>query len=350
MGASPELSLVVPAKDEEGNVAAFLAAARPVLDEVAASWEIVFVDDGSRDQTLGLLAGAHAEDPRIKVVALSRNFGKDVALTAGLAHARGAAVIPIDCDLQHPPELIRELVARWREGNDMVIGVRQRRREDGLARRLWTRMYYRTLRWLVREPIPANAGDYRLIDRKVVDVINKMPERCRFMKGIFAWPGFKTVSVPYEALPRASGRSSWGFWRLWRFALDGIFSFSTKPLKVWTYLGLLVALGAFIYGTITIVQKLVFGISVPGYASLLTVVLFLNGILLLSNGIQGEYIARIFDEVKGRPLFVVRQTWGLAQDARDEAALGQAGDQPVSAPRRELDGERVAAVGDRLRR
>jgi glycosyltransferase involved in cell wall biosynthesis len=177
-------------------------------------------------------------------------------------------------------------------------------------------LYYALMRRMTQVEIPRNAGDFRLLDRKIVDVINQMPERCRFMKGIFAWPGFKTETVAFQASVRAAGRSTWSLWKLWRFALDGLFSFSTAPLKLWTYLGALSAAGAFIYGAITLIQKLVFGIAAPGYASLLIVMLFLNGLLLLSNGIQGEYIARIFDEVKGRPLFVVAGRWGF-----DEAAV-----------------------------
>jgi glycosyltransferase involved in cell wall biosynthesis len=265
----------------------------------------VFVDDGSRDNTLGLLLAARAADPRLKVVGLARNFGKDVALSAGLAHARGRAVIPIDCDLQHPPEVIPQMIAKWRAGADMVIGVRSRRSEEGLLRRTSARLYYAVMRRMNDVEIPANAGDFRLLDRKIVDVINQMPERCRFMKGIFAWPGFKIETVEFQANTRAEGSSTWSLWKLC------LFSFSTLPLKVWTYLGALSALGAFIYLAITLIQKLVFGIKAPGYASLLIVMLFFGGLTLLSNGIQGEYIARIFEEVKGRPLFVVANKWGF---------------------------------------
>jgi len=308
---APVVSIVAPAYNEANNLAAFVAAMTPVLDGLGEPWEIVFVDDGSRDDTLGLLLAARASDPRLKVVGLARNFGKDVALSAGLAHARGRAVIPIDCDLQHPPSLIPELVARWRGGADMVLAVRRRRGEEGWLRRTTAKLYYGVMRRMTNVPIPPNAGDFRLIDRKIVDVINQMPERCRFMKGIFAWPGFKTESVAFEAHVRAGGKSSFSLWKLWRFALDGLFSFSTVPLKMWTYLGGACAAGAFIYGLITLIQKIVFGIVAPGYASLLIVLLFFNGLLLLSNGIQGEYIARIFDEVKGRPLFVVASKWGF---------------------------------------
>jgi polyisoprenyl-phosphate glycosyltransferase len=288
----------------------------------------VFVDDGSRDDTLGLLLAARAGDPRLKVVGLARNFGKDVALSAGLAHARGRAVIPIDCDLQHPPSLIPELVARWRAGADMVLAVRRRRSEEGWLRRTTARLYYSVMRRMTNVPIPPNAGDYRLLDRKIVDVINDMPERCRFMKGVFAWPGFKTELIEFQANVRAGGRSNWSMWKLWRFALDGLFSFSTAPLKVWTYIGGLSALGAFVYLVITLVQKLFFGIEAAGYASLLIVMLFFNGLLLLSNGIQGEYLARIFEEVKGRPLFVVGKKWGFDEPVVRPGPTAHAPDPP----------------------
>jgi glycosyltransferase involved in cell wall biosynthesis len=315
MVEAPVISMVAPAYNEARNLPELLAALVPVLESLGEAWEIVFVDDGSRDDTIGCLLAARAQEPRIKVVALARNFGKDVALTAGLRHARGRAVIPIDCDGQHPPELIPQMVAKWRAGADMVVGVRSKRAEEGLLRRTSARAYYGLMRRMTPVEIPPNAGDYRLIDRKIVDVINEMPERCRFMKGIFAWPGFKTEAIEFQANVRAGGRSRWSLFKLWRFALDGLFSFSTVPLKVWTYIGGLSALGALAYLVVTLIQKLFFGIDVPGYASLLIVMLFFNSLLLLSNGIQGEYLARIFDEVKGRPLFVVGRKWGFDEPA-----------------------------------
>lgn len=311
--------MVAPAYNEARNLPAFLEALVPVLESIGEPWEIVFVDDGSRDDTLGALLSARALNPRIKVVALARNFGKDIALSAGLAHARGQAVIPIDCDLQHPPELVPQMVAKWRAGADMVIGVRSKRTEEGVLRRASANAYYRVMRRMTHVEIPRNAGDFRLLDRKIVDVINQMPERCRFMKGIFAWPGFKTETIEFQANVRADGHSSWSLFKLWRFALDGLFSFSTVPLKVWTYIGGLSAIGAFVYLVITLIQKLFFGIDAPGYASLLIVILFFNGLLLLSNGIQGEYIARIFEEVKGRPLYVVGKKWGFDELAHTQA-------------------------------
>jgi len=331
--ASPTISIVAPAYNEERNLHAFLAAMMPMLESIGEPFEIIFVNDGSRDGTLGMLAAAASQDPRIKVVGLARNFGKDIALSAGLAHASGRAIIPIDCDLQHPPELVPQFVAKWREGYDMVLGVRSKRDEEGWLRRTLSRTYYKVMRAMTSVEIPPNAGDFRLIDRKILDVINQMPERHRFMKGIFAWPGFKVAAIEFQANVRANDtRSSWSFFKLWRFALDGLFSFSTAPLKLWTYIGALSAFGAFLYLLITIVQKLFFGIAVPGYASLLIVLLFFNGLLLISNGIQGEYIARIFEEVKGRPLFVVGQTFGF--DAPAEAAAPAPLDE--AKPRREL--------------
>jgi glycosyltransferase involved in cell wall biosynthesis len=324
----PVLSIVAPAYNEERNLVEFLAAIVPVLEAIGEPFEIVFVNDGSRDGTLGMLAAAASQDPRIKVVGLARNFGKDIALSAGLAHARGQAIIPIDCDLQHPVELIPRFVAKWREGFDMVLGVRSKRDEEGVLRRSASRLYYRIMRMMTSVEIPPNAGDFRLLDRKILDVINQMPERHRFMKGIFAWPGFKVASIEFQANVRANAtRSSWSFFKLWRFALDGLFSFSTAPLKIWTYVGVGSALGAFVYLAITLVQKLVFGIDVPGYASILILLLFFNGLHMMSNGIQGEYIARIFEEVKGRPLYVVGQTFGF--DAARPAAVEPAGTAPA---------------------
>jgi glycosyltransferase involved in cell wall biosynthesis len=317
--ASPTLSIVAPAYNEERNLPAFLAAIVPVLESIGETFEIIFVNDGSRDNTLGMLAAAASQDPRIKVIGLARNFGKDIALSAGLAHASGRAVIPIDCDLQHPVELIPQFVAKWKEGFDMVLGVRNKRDEEGFLRRNLSKTYYKVMRFMTSVELPPNAGDFRLLDRKILDVINNMPERHRFMKGIFAWPGFKVASIEFQARQRANDtRTSWSFFKLWRFALDGLFSFSTAPLKLWTYIGALSAGIAFIYMMITIVQKLFWGITVPGYASLLIVVLFFNGLLLISNGIQGEYIARIFEEVKGRPLYVIGQTWGFDQATTEE--------------------------------
>jgi glycosyltransferase involved in cell wall biosynthesis len=330
--APPVLSIVAPAYNEERNLPAFLAAIVPVLEQIGEPFEIIFIDDGSRDGTLGMLAAAASQDPRLKVISFARNFGKDVALSAGIAHATGKAVIPIDCDLQHPVDLIPQFVAKWREGFEMVVGVRARRDEEGWLRRTASRAYYKLLRAMTSVEIPPNAGDFRLIDRKIVDVIVQMPERHRFMKGIFAWPGFRVASIDFQAARRDRATSSrWSFFRLWRFALDGLFSFTTAPLKLWTYVGALAAFGAFVYLVITLIQTVVFGIAVPGYASLLIVLLFFSGLLLISNGIQGEYIARIFEEVKGRPMYVIATKLGFDEPAKVEAV---ATEEAKPAPRR----------------
>src|SRR3569623_1037854 len=332
--AAPTLSIVAPAYNEERNLPAFLAAMIPVLESIGETFEIIFVNDGSRDGTLGMLAAAASQDPRIKVIAIARNIGKAIALSAGLAHASGQAVIPIDCDLQHPPELIPAFVAKWREGYDMVIGVRSKRDEEGWLRRNLSQTYYKVMRFMTSVEIPPNAGDFRLLDRKILDIINKMPERHRFMKGIFAWPGFNVASIEFQARQRANETTStWSFFKLWRFALDGLFSVSTAPLKLWTYIGVLAAGGGFVYLLVTLIQKLFFGITMPGYASLLIVVLFFSGLLLISNGIQGEYIARIFEEVKGRPLYVVGVPFGFDQPAETAEAPAAA---PAKPARREL--------------
>lgn len=329
--ASPVISIVAPAYNEEKNLPAFIAAIVPVLESIGETFEIIFVNDGSRDGTLGMLAAAASQDPRIKAVGLARNFGKDVALSAGLQHASGQAIIPIDCDLQHPVELIPQFVAKWREGYDMVIGVRSKRDEEGWLRRTLSQSYYKVMRSMTSVEIPPNAGDFRLLDRKILDVINKMPERHRFMKGIFAWPGFKVASIEFQANVRANETSSsWSFFKLWRFALDGLFSFSSAPLKWWTYIGVLSAVGAFVYLAITLIQKIFFGIDAPGYASLLIVMLFFNALILISNGIQGEYIARIFEEVKGRPLYVIGQLYGFEEKKPEVIAALPAEARPSS--------------------
>lgn len=300
------LSVVVPLYNEEDVVDAFFSQIIPVLEEVGLSWEIVCVNDGSRDATLQKLQEHAAREPRIVIVDLSRNFGKEAALTAGLEHARGDAVVPIDVDLQDPPSLILEMVAKWREGYEVVYATRSCRESDDWLKRHTASIFYRFFNGLTDVPIPANTGDFRLMDRKVVEALRRLPERTRFMKGIFAWIGFRQTAVTYERAARAAGSSKWRFWSLWNFALDGVTSFSTLPLRVWSYIGATVALFAFLYGLFLIVRTLLFGTDVPGYASLMVVTLFLGGVQLLSFGVMGEYIGRTFQEVKQRPIYIVR--------------------------------------------
>lgn len=309
-----ELSLVIPVKDEEAAISHCLERLIPVLeaidDPVSGSFEILFIDDGSMDRTLDEIRKAHASDPRIRAISLSRNFGKEAALSAGLDLARGMAVVPLDVDLQDPPEALPRMIAEWRSGYEVVYGVRDNRESDSLPKRLTADLYYRAHNWLSSDKIPEHAGDFRLLDRKVVDVIRRMPERNRFMKGLFAWAGFKQAAVLYHREERRVGRTKFNYWKLWTLAIDGITSASTVPLRVWSYLGAFVALGALGYAFYIIVRTITLGSDVPGYASLIVAVLLLGGLQLLSLGVLGEYVGRILTETKGRPLYVVRETIG----------------------------------------
>ena len=314
MGAnlkSTELSIVVPLYNEEKNLGYLFERLTSTLSQITDSYEIICVNDGSKDNTLDCLIEQNHCNPDIKVVNLSRNFGKEIALTAGIDYANGAAVIPIDADLQDPPELIEELVAKWREGYDVVYATRHTRRGETWLKRFSADAFYQTIGKMSRVPIPGNTGDFRLLDRKVVEALKQLPERTRFMKGLFAWVGFKQTSILFERQPRFQGNTTWNYWKLWNFALDGIASFSLVPLKVWSYFGLSVSLISLVYASIIIIRTFIFGVDVPGYASLMVAILFLGGIQLITLGIIGEYLGRVYEEVKGRPLYLVRESYGF---------------------------------------
>lgn len=306
-----ELSVVVPLYNEELNIDYLFERLVSVLDGMNTSYEIVCVNDGSKDNTLQRLVEYHHRNPVIKVVNLSRNFGKEVALTAGIDYAMGSAVIPIDADLQDPPELIKELVAKWREGYDVVYGTRRSRQGESWFKRWTANAFYRTIGQMSRVPIPRDTGDFRLLDRRVVEVLKQMPERTRFMKGMFAWVGFKQTSMLFDREPRLKGVTAWNYWKLWNFAIDGITSFSFVPLKIWGYVGIMISLFSLLYATFLVIRTLISGIDVPGYASIMVAVLFLGGIQLLTLGIIGEYLGRVYEEVKGRPLYLVRDFYGF---------------------------------------
>jgi glycosyltransferase involved in cell wall biosynthesis len=310
---APLLSVVVPVKNEEASVIAFVERVGAVLDGIAhdEGWEILFVDDGSSDSTLAAIVAANQRDPRVRALSLSRNFGKEAALSAGIDHARGNAVIPMDVDMQDPPEVLPEMVAKWREGYEMVFGVRRCRNSDGWAKRVSAGLYYRAHNAVSKEKIPENAGDFRLMDKKVVDVIRALPERNRFMKGLFAWAGFRQAAVEYDRGERETGTTKYNYWKLWTLALDGITSASTVPLRIWSYVGAVVALFAIGYAAFLAIDTIIFGNPVPGYASIMTSVLFLGGVQLISLGVLGEYVGRILTETKQRPLYVVRDTVGI---------------------------------------
>jgi glycosyltransferase involved in cell wall biosynthesis len=307
----PMLSIVVPMYNESEGVDVFFATLCPILSSITLDWEIICINDGSSDDTLMHLKHHAAADHRIKFVSLSRNFGKEAALTAGLHHAFGQAVIPIDADLQDPPELIPDMVAKWQEGYKVVLATRSKRDGDSFFKRTTARVFYKLMGNLTRFHIPANTGDFRLMDAEVVSVIRLLPERSRFMKGLFAWVGFTSTTIYFERKPRAKGEAKQSYRSLWELAKDGIFSFTTLPLRLTTYLGALISLVSFSYAVFLILRTLIFGVDVGGYASTMVAILCIGGIQLLSIGIIGEYIGRIYRETKQRPLYVVEEKGGL---------------------------------------
>jgi len=317
------LSLVVPFYNEGAALQAFFARVVPILESVPATrFEIVCVNDGSADDTLARLVDISRRDGRIRVIDLTRNFGKEAALTAGIDEAFGDAVIPIDADLQDPPELIPTLVEKWREGAEVVLAQRASRATDTFLKRVTATAYYRVHNWLSDLKIPENVGDFRLMDRTVVNALKQLPERHRFMKGLFAWVGFSTTIVQYERAPRSAGESKFSGWRLWNLALEGITSFSTLPLRSWTYVGSFIAMIAFCYGTFIVARTIIFGVDVPGYASVLSLLLFFGGIQLIGLGVLGEYIGRIYDESKGRPIYLVKRRY---QERRPQGRVASGG-------------------------
>ena len=320
------LSLVVPAYNEEESIQTFIDTIDQELAPLRDQLEIVFVNDGSRDKTRQVIEEVISKDPRVTLINLARNFGKEAAMTAGLFHARGDAVIPMDVDLQDPPALILEFVRLWQEeGYDTVYGVRADRNADTPMKRLTAGGFYRLFNAVsTTTKIPENAGDFRLMDRRVVEVIKQLPERNRFMKGLFAWAGFNSIGVEYERPARAACETKFNYWKLWNFALDGFFSFSSWPLRVWSYVGAGVAMLSFLYILVIITKVIFFGIDMPGYASLMSVILFLGGMQLISIGVLGEYLGRMFLEVKQRPVFVVEGVYGqYSRDDKAEESKGQ---------------------------
>ena len=306
------ISLVVPVYNEEESIDTFIETIDKELAPLRGQLEIVFVNDGSRDKTREVVEKAIERDSRVTLINLARNFGKEAAMTAGLAHARGDAIVPMDVDLQDPPALVLEFVRMWQEeGYDTVYGVRTDRNADTPMKRLTAGGFYRFFNAVsTTTKIPENAGDFRLMDRRVVEAINQLPERNRFMKGLFAWAGFRSIGVPYARPERAAGTTKFNYWKLWNFALDGLFSFSSWPLRVWSYIGAAVAGISFLYMMVIILKVIFIGVDSPGYASLMCVILFLGGMQLLSIGIMGEYIGRMFLEVKQRPVFLIEGVYG----------------------------------------
>ena len=305
------LSIVVPMHDEAEVLDAFFERIEAATADLGVEVEIICVDDGSRDATLAGLVGRATRDAKVKIVALARNFGKEAALTAGIDAATGDMVAPIDADLQDPPELIAEFLRRWEDGYDVVYGARADRSSDTAMKRGSAQLFYRFFNRVSNLTIPESAGDFRLMDRQVVEALKLLPERNRFMKGLFAWVGFRQVGVPYVRPQRAAGSSSMGYLRLLHFAIDGITSFSTAPLRIWTFVGLAGALVAVLAAIGLIVRVLIVGREVPGYASLMVVVLLGFAVQMIAFGVLGEYVGRLYQEVKGRPIYVVRAKIGF---------------------------------------
>ena len=302
----PTFSVVVPIFNEADGLSEFHQRLSGVMTPLGP-WEVIYVNDGSSDLSLKILADLHATDPHVAYLNLSRNFGKEIALTAGLEHAKGQAIIVIDADLQDPPELIPELVNGWLEGYDTVYAQRRERNGDSWMKRLTASAFYRVVERISHVPIPRDTGDFRLMSRRVVTAVLQFREQHRFMKGVFAWVGFPSKAVQYDRAPRHAGCSKWSYWKLWNFAIEGITSFTLMPLKIATYLGLLVSLLAVMYALFIIILTLFYGNPVAGYPSLLTIILFLGGVQLMTLGVIGEYLGRIFNETKGRPLYLVER-------------------------------------------
>jgi len=324
----PSISVVAPAYNEQEVIAEFHQRVSAVLMSLGSPYEIVLVNDGSRDATLAILHDLQAADPNVTVVDLSRNFGKEIALTAGLDHSSGDVVVVLDADLQDPPERIPEMLEGWYEGYDIVYGTRAQRVGETWLKKLTAKGFYHVIQKVSRVSIPRDTGDFRLMTRRAVDEMKRLREEHRFMKGLFAWIGFPSKSFLYSRDARAAGNTKWSYWKLWNLALEGITSFTIAPLKVATYLGLAVAFLSLVFAFVIVWKTLVFGDPVRGYPSLMVAVLFLGGVQLMSIGVLGEYIGRIFNEVKRRPLYLVNRILPSAimtsDDASPPAAEGSA--------------------------
>lgn len=303
------ISIVCPCFNEQDMVDIFMQKINAVLNEINKSFEIIIINDGSTDNTMDKLLQAKKIYSQIRIINLSRNFGKEAALSAGLDFSQGEVIIPIDADLQDPPELIKEFIIKWQEGFDVVLAKRTDRGTDSFAKRFTAMLFYKLHNKISHTEIPDNVGDYRLMTKKVLKAIQKLPENQRFMKGIFAWVGFKTTVVTYKRDKRKAGKSSFNGWNLWNFAIEGITSFSTFPLRVWLYVGSFIAFLSFTYGGYIVIWTFINGVDLPGYASLLTAILFLGGVQLIGIGILGEYLGRTYEESKHRPLYIVEDEY-----------------------------------------
>ncbi|MDA3901998.1 MAG: glycosyltransferase family 2 protein [Desulfuromusa sp.] len=316
----PVVSIIIPAFNEQEVILEFHRRLLEVIDKLSEFvFELLYVNDGSQDQTLGLLRELIEDDHRINVLDLSRNFGKEAAMTAGIDHVRGDAVIILDADLQDSPELIPKMLDSWRQGYDVVCMQRASRDGESFLKKFTARMFYLLMGRVGEVRVPENVGDFRLMNRAVIEALRTLPERTRFMKGVFAWVGFKTCTLPYHRDARYAGETKWNYWKLWNFALEGLTSFTVAPLKIASYVGILTSLAALGFGAVILIKTLFIGDPVPGYPSLMVVILFLGGLQLMAIGIVGEYLGRIFIESKQRPVYLKKEYY----QGRSQAELSK---------------------------
>ncbi|MDT3428091.1 glycosyltransferase involved in cell wall biosynthesis [Paenibacillus forsythiae] len=310
------LSIIVPMYNEGENVSVFYEKITQILVSHNYDYKIICINDGSKDDTMERLRQLANHDKRVKVINLSRNFGKEIAMSAGLNYSKADIVIPIDADLQDPPEVIPLLIEKWKEGYDVVYATRKKRDGETWLKKATAHTFYRVMGKVTRFEIPADTGDFRLMTKQVVDALNQLPEQHRFMKGLFSWVGFKQTSVTYYREPRYAGKSSFNYWKLWNFAIEGITSFSFAPLQIATYLGLLIAVLSLVYATYLVIATFTLGNPVPGYPSLMVAILFFGGVQLITLGVIGEYIGRIYNESKRRPLYLVKEELNIDEEPK----------------------------------
>lgn len=313
------LALLVPMYNEEESIPLFFPVIADVMAKIDIDYKIICVDDGSSDNTLKMLLAEASNNPHVQVVALSRNFGKEAAMTAALDYVDADAAIPIDADLQDPPEIIGEMIEKWREGYEVVYAKRVSRDADTAMKRGSAGSFYKLFNKLSQIKIPENVGDYRLMDKKVLEALKSLPEKDRFMKGLFCWPGFSSYTVEFERQERVAGDTKFNYWKLWNFALSGITSFSSLPVRAGVYLGILISASSFLYGAWIIAKTMIYGADTPGYATIMVAVLFLGGVQLFFMGLLGEYIGRIYMEVKNRPIYWVATEVGF--DKKDDGEM-----------------------------
>ncbi|HPF46435.1 MAG: glycosyltransferase family 2 protein [Alphaproteobacteria bacterium] len=314
MSKDRKLSVIVPCYNEEEVIETCYSRIADVFKDIDYTLELIFINDGSADKTAELIHKICENDKRVVFIDLSRNFGKEAAMSAGIDMMSGDAAIILDADLQDPPEIIPQFIALWEQGYDNIYGVRTERDGESWFKKMTATYFYRILKRMSFVDIPRNAGDFRLLSRRAIDAIRKLPERQRFMKGLFAWIGFNTIAVKYKRQARVAGSTKWNYWNLWNFAIEGITSFSTLPLRLASYIGILISFLSFIYAVFIFIRTLIYGVGVDGYASQMVVILFLGGLQLLFLGIMGEYLGRVFNETKDRPLYMTKNIINLPDD------------------------------------